>query len=221
MRIFVTGASGWIGAAVVPELLRAAHEVVGLARSEVSAERLEAAGAIVKRGDVDDPDGLAALFALSLAGTGVRSSVLRLTPTVHGNGDNGFMASLVGIARERGVAGYVVTAPTGGRPCTGPTRPLGPHRRREGPSRLGLARGRPGGDGFSRHRSGHGPPPRRFHSIGGALRRRRTLRPPRPPRGPGQPRHLRRHPGPARLGAGRAQPARGPRAGLLLSPARF
>ena len=59
MRIFVTGASGWIGSAVVPELLGAGHEVVGLARSEASAQRLEAAGAIVQRGDVDDPDGLA------------------------------------------------------------------------------------------------------------------------------------------------------------------
>ena len=194
MRIFVTGASGWIGSAVVPELLGAGHEVVGLARSETSAQRLEAAGALVYRGDLDDADGLAkaasdsegvihlafqhevafggnfaaagaadrraveamgaaladsdrplvlasgmlgltpgrvatendglvpdasvrgnpagiraatALLALSLRGIGVRSSVLRLPPTVHGDGDNGFMATLVGIARERGVAGYV------------------------------------------------------------------------------------------------------------------
>jgi nucleoside-diphosphate-sugar epimerase len=194
MRIFVTGASGWIGSAVVPELLGADHEVVGLARSEVSAQRLEAAGAIVQRGDLDDPKGLAkavadadgvihlafqhevafggdfaaaaaadrraveamgaaladsdrpfvlasgllgltagrvateddglvpsaevraipagrraatALLTLSLRGIGVRSSVLRLPPTVHGDGDNGFMATLVGIARQRGVAGYV------------------------------------------------------------------------------------------------------------------
>jgi nucleoside-diphosphate-sugar epimerase len=194
MRIFVTGASGWIGSAVVPELLSAGHDVVGLSRSEASAQRLEAAGAIVQRGDVDDPDGLAkaaadsdgvihlafqhevawsdnfaaaaaadrraveamgaaladsdrplvlasgmlgltpgrvategdglvpdaavrgnpagiraatALLALSLRGIGVRSSVLRLPPTVHGDGDNGFMATLVGIARERRVAGYV------------------------------------------------------------------------------------------------------------------
>jgi nucleoside-diphosphate-sugar epimerase len=194
MRIFVTGASGWIGSAVVPELLSAGHDVVGLARSAASAQRLEAAGAIVQRGDVDDPDGLAkaaaesdgvihlafqhevawsgnfaaaaaadrraveamgaalaesgrplvlasgmlgltagrvateddglvpsaevranpagrraatALLTLSLAGTGVRSSVLRFPPTVHGDGDHGFVATLVGIARQRGVAGYV------------------------------------------------------------------------------------------------------------------
>jgi nucleoside-diphosphate-sugar epimerase len=48
-----------------------------------------------------------ALFTLSLAGTGVRSSVLRFPPTVHGDGDHGFVATLVGIARQRGVAGYV------------------------------------------------------------------------------------------------------------------
>jgi nucleoside-diphosphate-sugar epimerase len=194
MRIFVTGASGWIGSAVVPELLGAGHEVVGLARSEASAQRLEAAGAIVRLGDIDDPEGLAkaaadsdgvihlafqhevafggnfaaagaadrraveamgaaladsdrpfvlasgmlgltggqvgtendglvaspvvranpaglraatALLALSLRGIGVRSSVVRFAPTVHGDGDNGFVATLVGIARQRGVAGYM------------------------------------------------------------------------------------------------------------------
>ncbi len=194
MRIFVTGASGWIGSAVVPELLGAGHEVVGLARSEASARALKSVGALVHRGDIDDADGLAtaaadsdgvihlafqhevafggnfaaaavadrsaveamgaalaesdrpfvlasgmlglnagpvateddglvpgaevranpagrraatALLALSLRGVGVRSSVLRFPPTVHGDGDNGFMATLVGIARQRGVAGYV------------------------------------------------------------------------------------------------------------------
>jgi nucleoside-diphosphate-sugar epimerase len=194
MRIFVTGASGWIGSAVVPELLGAGHEVVGLARSDGSAHKLEEAGAQVYRGDLDDPDGLAkaandadgvvhlafqhevafggnfaaagaadrraveamgaalagsdrpfvlasgmlglaagrvsteddglvpgpeiranpagvraatALLTLSLRGIGVRSSVLRFPPTVHGDGDNGFMATFVGIARQRGVAAYV------------------------------------------------------------------------------------------------------------------
>jgi nucleoside-diphosphate-sugar epimerase len=194
MRIFVTGASGWIGSAVVPELLGADHVVVGLARSEASAQALEAAGAMVQRGDIDDPDGLAkaandadgvihlafqhevafggnfaaaaaadrraveamgsaladsdrpfvlasgilgltagrvaieedglvaspeiranpagrrqatALLTLSLRGIGVRSSVLRLPPTVHGDGDHGFVSTLVDIARQRGVAAYV------------------------------------------------------------------------------------------------------------------
>jgi nucleoside-diphosphate-sugar epimerase len=195
MRIFVTGASGWIGSAVVPELIGAGHEVVGLARSEASAQRLESAGALVQRGDLDDPESLAkaasdsdgvihlafqhevafggnfaaaatadrraveamgaalagsdrplvlasgmlgltavgraatendglvpgaeiranpaglraatALLTLSLRGVGVRSSVLRLPPTVHGDGDNGSVAAFVGIARQKGVSGYV------------------------------------------------------------------------------------------------------------------
>ena len=195
MRIFVTGASGWIGSATVSELLGSGHEVVGLARSDASEKKLEDVGAIVQRGDLDDPDGLAkaaadsdgvvhlafqheaafsgdflsaattdrraveamgaalagsdrpfvlasgllglsgvgtlttendglvpsditravpaglrhatALLTLSLRGVGVRSSVVRFPPTVHGDGDQGFMTMLVGMARQHGVAGYV------------------------------------------------------------------------------------------------------------------
>ncbi|MER5889647.1 SDR family oxidoreductase [Streptomyces sp. NPDC001941] len=197
MRVFVTGASGWIGSALVPELIGAGHRVTGLARSEAAASALARAGAEVVHGGLDDLDvlraataasdgvahlafkhdlaftgdfpaavradraaldvfagalagsdrpfvlasGLAGLkpgqvsterdghdvdphdaalldsgplgrhanaeLALSLAERGVRSSVLRLAPTVHGDGDHGFMATLVGIARDKGVSGYL------------------------------------------------------------------------------------------------------------------
>jgi nucleoside-diphosphate-sugar epimerase len=58
MRVFVTGASGHIGSAVVPELIQAGHEVTGLARSDASAAAVSAMGAEVRRGDLGDPDGL-------------------------------------------------------------------------------------------------------------------------------------------------------------------
>jgi nucleoside-diphosphate-sugar epimerase len=189
MRVFVTGASGHIGSAVVPQLLEAGHAVVGLARSDASAAALTAAGATIQRGDLDDLAGLqdaaaaadgvihlafkhdvaftgdyagaaaadlraveaigAALESsgkpfvitsgtlllamaargrvgteqdgldhgprvdsenavMALAKRGVRSSVIRLAPTVHSALDHhGFVPTLITLARKNGVAAYV------------------------------------------------------------------------------------------------------------------
>ena len=71
MRVFVTGASGWIGSATVDELLAAGHEVTGLARSDASAAALQAKGVHVRRGDLDD-------LASIRAGAGAAEAVIHL-----------------------------------------------------------------------------------------------------------------------------------------------
>ena len=186
MRVFVTGATGFIGSAVVQELLAAGHEVTGLARSEAAAAALINAGAQAQRGDLEDLDSLRtgaaradgvihlgfihdftrfkevcetdrqaiATLGAALAGSdrplliasgvllvspgrvatednpgsmtsaefprvateeaaraaaaqGARAMLLRLSPSVHGDGDHGFVPILINIAREKGVSAYI------------------------------------------------------------------------------------------------------------------
>ncbi len=186
MRIFVTGATGFIGSAIVQELLGAGHQVLGLARSDESANSLATAGAEVHRGSLEDLDSLRSgaaasdgvihtafihdfvdfaaasatdrgaieaigdtlagsdrpfvvtsgtlilspgrlateetvpdvgpgsfpraaseELALSLASRGVRVSLVRLPPSVHGDGDHGFVPIVINVARQKGVSAYI------------------------------------------------------------------------------------------------------------------
>ena len=182
MRVFVTGATGWVGTAVVQDLIASGHQVLGLSRSDKGAEALKAAGAAVHRGSLDDLESLTSgatqadgvihlafnhdftkfeanaaeealaidaigdvlegsgrpliltsgvaflapgrvaveadtatphfprkpeALAASLVARGVRTTTVRLAPTVHGLHDNGFVPRLVQMAREKGVSAYL------------------------------------------------------------------------------------------------------------------
>ena len=184
MKVFVTGATGFVGSAVVKELLQAGHQVLGMVRSQSGAEQLHALGAQVHYGDLNDIEGICKGAALAdgiihtafnhddftvfkescendrriiealgdvfmgseraiiitsalgilpggrvvyesdspasgpipriaseqaadaVAARGVRVSVVRLPPTVHGEGDHGFIPRLINIAREKGISVY-------------------------------------------------------------------------------------------------------------------
>ena len=121
MRVFVTGASGWIGSAAVDELLATGHEVTGLARSNASAATLAAKGVRVRRGDLDDLDSLRAgasdadavlhlankhdFVNPAISNAAERAAVQTIGDTLAGSGRPFLLAS--------GVAGL-----SGGRPAT-------------------------------------------------------------------------------------------------------
>ena len=143
MRIFVTGASGWIGSAVVDELLAAGHQVNGLARSDASAAALEAKGVQVRRGDLDDLGSIR-------AGAEAAEAVIHLAnkhdfnnPVASAQAERGAVQTigdaLAGTGRPFLVASGVAGLPPG-RPATeaDPSRFHGPDSPRGGTENLAL-----------------------------------------------------------------------------------
>ena len=119
MRIFVTGASGWIGSAVVPELISAGHQVLGLARSEASAKVVAAMGADVLRGDLNDTDVLRA-GALDTDGVihlaFVVPSVTEAATQTDAKAIETFVTALADSGKPLVVSGATLVTP--GRPAT-------------------------------------------------------------------------------------------------------
>jgi nucleoside-diphosphate-sugar epimerase len=119
MRIFVTGASGWIGSAVVPELIGAGHQVLGLARSDASAKAVADMGADVLRGDLTDTDVLRA-GALDSDGVihlaFVVPSVSEAATRTDAAAIETFVSSLAGTGKPLIISGATLVAP--GRPAT-------------------------------------------------------------------------------------------------------
>src|ERR1700761_6873891 len=119
MRIFVTGASGWIGSALVPELIGAGHQVLGLARSDASAPAVTAMGAGVLRGDLDDTEVLRA-GALDSDGVihlaFVVPSVSEAATRTNARAIETFAASLAGSSQPLVISGATLVRP--GRPAT-------------------------------------------------------------------------------------------------------
>jgi nucleoside-diphosphate-sugar epimerase len=114
MRIFVTGASGWIGSALVPELLSSGHEVLGLARSDASAKIVVERGAEVLRGDLGDTDVLAK-GALESDGVihlaFVVPSVSETATTIDANAIDTFAKALAGTSKPLLITGGTLVTP--------------------------------------------------------------------------------------------------------------
>jgi nucleoside-diphosphate-sugar epimerase len=143
MRVFVTGASGWIGFATVDELVAAGHDVVGLARSDASAASLDAKGATVLRGDLDDLDSLRRGAADSEAVVHLANKHDWSNPVETARTERAAVEALaetlVGTDRPFAVASGVAGL-TKGRPATeaDPSTAVGPDSPRGGTENLAL-----------------------------------------------------------------------------------